>query len=175
MDLRPTTWKVHKISGPNLVHGFPGPFGFHSPRKKIMSYLFSILLSGPPGGGSNCNLIEWKWSRRKRSCANIWSKFSVQLPWTTSCPPVKGGYHVWSDTGWIRHGVVVCRIVNWKGLNAYSVTSPLNIWTKFGVWLPRTLGGPPSKGKHWVVSIIYFIEWTAKGGGRGSNCNMKFE
>ena len=119
---------------------------------------------------------EWKWSRRNRSCANIWSKFSVQLPWTTISPPVKGDYHVWSGTGWIRHGAVVCRIVNWKGLNAYSMTSPLNIWTKFGVWLPRTLGGPPSKGKKCVVSIIYFIEWTAKGGGggRGSNCNMKF-
>ena len=39
--------KFHKISGPNLVHGFPGPFGLHSLRKKIMSYLFSILLSGP--------------------------------------------------------------------------------------------------------------------------------
>ena len=46
-----------------------------------------------------------------------------------------------------------------------SVTSPLNIWTKFGVWLPRTLDGPPSKGKNCVVSIINFIEWTAKGGG----------
>ena len=57
-------------------------------------------------------------------------------------PPVKGDYHVWSDTGSIRHGAVVCRIVNWKGLNAYSVTSR----TKFGVWLPRTLGDPPSKG-----------------------------
>ena len=57
------------------------------------------------------------------------------------------------------------RIVNWKGLNAYSVTSPLNIWTKFGVWLPRTLDGPPSKGKNCVVSIINFIEWTARGGG----------
>ena len=59
----------------------------------------------------------------------------------------------------------MCRIVNWKGLNAYSVTSPLNIWTKFDVWLPRTLDGPPSKGKKCVVSIINFIEWTAKGGG----------
>ena len=78
---------------------------------------------------------------------------------------MKGDYHVWSDAGSIRHGAMVCRIVNWKGLNAYSVTSPLNIWTKFGVWLPRTLGGPPSKGKKIVVSIIYFIEWIAKGGG----------
>ena len=108
---------------------------------------------------------EWTWSRRNRSCANIWSKISVQLPWTPISPPVKGDYHVWSDTGSIRHSAVVCRIVNWKGQNAYSVTSPLNIWSKFSVWLPRTLGGPPSKGKNCVVSIIYFIEWTAKGGG----------
>ena len=113
--------------------------------------------------------------RRNRSCANIWFKFGVQLPGTTISPPVKGDYHVWSNTGSIRHGAVVCRIVNWKGLNAYSVTSPLNIWTKFGVWLPRTLDGPPSKGKNCVVFIIYFIAWTAKGGGgRGSNCIMKF-
>ena len=54
-----------------------------------------------------------------------------------------------------------------KGLNAYSVTSPLNIWTKFGVWLPRTLGGPSSKGYNFVLYIIYFIEWTAKGRGGG--------
>ena len=59
---------------------------------------------------------------------------------------------------------MVCRIVNLKGQNAYSVTSPLNIWTKFGVWLPRTLGGPPSTGKKIVVSTIYFIEWTANAG-----------
>ena len=33
----------------------------------------------------------------------------------------------------------------------------------------------PQKEKNCVVSIIYFIAWTAKGGGgRGSNCNMKF-
>ena len=50
-----------------------------------------------------------------------------------SSPPVKGDYHVWSYTGSIRPGAMVCRIVNWKGLNAYNVTSPLNIWTKFGV------------------------------------------
>ena len=98
---------------------------------------------------------EWKWSRRNRSRANIWSKFGVQLPWTTSSPPVKGDYHVWSDTGSIRHGAVVCQIVNWKGLNAYSVTSPLNIWTKFGVWLPRTVGGPPLKDK--ILSYPLFI------------------
>ena len=118
---------------------------------------------------------EWKWSRRNRSCANIWSKFGVQLPWTTISPPVKGDYHVWSDTGSIRHGAVVCRIVNWKGLNAYSVTSPLNIWTKFGVWLPRTLDGPPSKGKK--LCRIYYLFYCVDregGGGRGSNCNMKF-
>ena len=157
MDLRPTTWKVHKISGPNLVHGFPGPFGFHSPTKKIKSYLFSFLLSGPRRGGGGVEFVnlkfwivkrenmERKWSPRNRSCANIWSKFCVHLPWTTSSPPVKGDYHVWSNTGCIKHGAMVCRIVNWKGLNAYSETSPLNIWTKFGVWLPRTLGGPPSK------------------------------
>ena len=34
----------------------------------------------------------------------------------------------------------------------------------------------PQKEKNCVVSIINFIEWTAKGGGGGrcSNCNMKF-
>ena len=92
----------------------------------------------------------------------------MQLPWSISSPPVKGDYHVWSDTGSIRHGAVVCRIVNWKGQNAYSVTSPLNIWTKFSVWLPRTFGGPPSKEQNCFVSIIYFIEWIAKGWGEAS-------
>ena len=32
---------------------------------------------------------------------------------------VKGDYHFWSSTGFIRHGAVVCRIVHWKGLIAY--------------------------------------------------------
>ena len=117
---------------------------------------------------------EWKWSRRNRRCANIWSKFSVQLPWTTISPPVKGDYYVWSETCWIRHGAVACRIVNWKGLNAYSVTSPLNICTKLVYGFLGHLVVHPQKEKNCVVSIIYLIEWTAKGGGRGSNCNMKF-
>ena len=144
-----------------------------------MPYLFSILLSGPRRGigGSNCNLKFWivkrenmklneKWCRWNRSCANIWSKFSVQLPWTTISPPVKGDYHIWSDTGWIRHRAVVCRIVNWKGLNAYSETSPLNICTTFGVWLPRTLGGPLSKGKK-LCRIYYLFYWVDREGGGG--------
>ena len=127
-------------------------------RKKLCRFygLYFIAWTAKGGGAwfelyyeilnSEMREHEWKWSRRNRSRANIWSKFGVQLPWTKSSPPVKGDYHVWSDTGSIRHGAVVCRIVNWKGLNAYSVTSPLNIWTTFGVWLPRTLGGPPLKG-----------------------------
>ena len=124
------------------------------------------------GGGSKSEILnsemrehEWKWSRRNRSCANIWSKFSVQLPWTTISPPVKGDYHVWSGTSWIRHGAVVCWIVNWKGLNAYSVTSLLNIWTKFGVWLPRTLGGPPSKGKIVLYLLFILLSGPRRGGG----------
>ena len=46
------------------------------------------------------------------------------LPWTNSSPHVKGDYYICSNTGSIRHGALVCRIVNWKGLNAYNVTSP---------------------------------------------------
>ena len=64
----------------------------------------------------------------------------------------------WPYTTW----PVVCRIVNWKGLTAYNVTSPLKIWTKFGVWLPLRLCGPPSKEENFIVSIIFFIEWTSK-------------
>ena len=79
---------------------------------------------------------------------------------------MKGDYHVWSDARSIRHGAMVCRIVNWKGLNAYSVTSPLNIWTKFGVWLPRTLDGPPSKGK--IVSYLLLILLSGPRGGGGA-------
>ena len=45
----------------------------------------------------------------------FWSKLRMQLPWTTISPPVKGDYHVWSDTGSIRHGAVVCRIVKLEG------------------------------------------------------------
>ena len=78
---------------------------------------------------------------------------------------MKGDYYVWSDTGSIRHGAVVCRIVNWKGQNAYSVTSPLNIWTKFGVWLPRTLGGPPSKGKKLSYPLFILLSGPRMGEG----------
>ena len=68
---------------------------------------------------------------------------------------MKGDYHVWSDTGSIRHGAVVCRIVNWKGLNAYSVTSPLNIWTKFVSYLLLILlSGPRRGGGGGVVRIV---------------------
>ena len=67
---------------------------------------------------------------------------------------MKGDYHVWSDTGFIRHGAVVCRKVKWKGLTAYNVTSPLNILTKFGVWLSRRLCGPPSKEVLFPLSIL---------------------
>ena len=80
---------------------------------------------------------------------------------------MKGDYYVWSDTGSIRHGAVVCRIVNWKGQNAYSVTSPLNIRTKFGVWLPRTLGGPPSKGKKKLSYPLFILLSGPRVGGGG--------
>ena len=169
-----------------MVYDFLGHLMIHPQKEKIVSYLLFILLRGPRRGAwfelyyeilnSEMREHEWKWSRRNRSRANIWSKFGVQLPWTTISPPVKGDYHVWSDTGSIRHGAVVCRIVNWKGLNAYSVTSPLNIWTKFGVWLPRTLGGWWSTLKRIKFCRIYYLFYCVdrEGGGRGSNCNMKF-
>ena len=144
-------------------------------RKLCLIYFLFYWVDREGGGGAWFELLseilnsemrehKWKWSHRNRSCANIWSKFSVQLPWTTISPPVKGDYHVWSDTGWIRHGAVACRIVNWKGLTGCNVTSPLNIWTKFGVWLLWTLFGRPSTGEHCVKYIFYSIEW------RGAVC-----
>ena len=102
----------------------------------------------------------------------------MQLPWTTSSPPVKGDYPVFSNTGFIRHGAVVCRIVNWKQLTAYSVTSPMNIWTKFRVWLLRTLFGRPTTGENCVISIFYSIEWRGAvlgGGGVGGIVTVKCE
>ena len=87
---------------------------------------------------------------------------------------MKRDHHVSSNIELIRHGAEVCRIVNWKGLAAYNVTSPLNIWTKFGLWLPLTVCCHPAKGENCVVSIIFFIEWIAKGWGGRSNCNLKF-
>ena len=96
----------------------------------------------------------------------------MQLPWTTSSPPVKGDYHVWSDTGSIRDGAVVCRIVNWKGQNACNVTSPLNILTKFGSVLPEPFMVDPSQEKNCVISIFYSIEWrgaVGRGGIGSSN------
>ena len=68
---------------------------------------------------------------------------------------MKGDYHVWSDTGSIRHGAVVCRIVNWKGQNAYNMTSPLNIWTTFGVLLPGPFMVDPPQEE--IVSYLFSI------------------
>ena len=52
-------------------------------------------------------------------------------------------------------------------MNAYNVTSPLNIWTKFGVWLSQTLFGRPSTGKNCVISIFYSIDRRGAGLGVG--------
>ena len=79
----------------------------------------------------------------------------MQLPWTTRSPPVKGDYHVWSDTGSIRYGAVVCRILNWNRQNAHNVTSPLNTLTKFGVLLPGPFMVDPPQDK--IVSYLFSI------------------
>ena len=96
----------------------------------------------------------------------------MQLLWTTSSPPVKGDYHVFSNTDFIRHGAVVYRIVNWKGLTAYNVPSPLNILAKFRVWLLRTLFGRPTTGENCVRSIFYSIEWRGAVLGGGGVCGI---
>ena len=115
---------------------------------------------------------EWKWSCWNRSRLNIWSKIGVKLPWISSSPLVKGDCHVWSNTGFIRHGAVTCRILNCEGLTAYNVTSPLDNWTKFSVWLPLTLCGPPSKGDN-ISYLLSFVLSGPQEGGR-SNCDLKF-
>ena len=46
----------------------------------------------------------------------------------------------------------------------YNVRSPLNSWTKFGVWLSRTLFGRPSAGEN----CVYFLfSWGEGSGGAG--------
>ena len=98
----------------------------------------------------------------------------MQLPWTTSSPPVKGDYHVWSDTGWIRHGAVVCWIVNWKGLNAYSVTRPLKYLDQ--IWCMASFDTCWSTLKRIKLCRIYYLCYSVdrEGGGGRSKCNMKF-
>ena len=143
--------------------------------KSSVVYIFYFIEWTAEGGGV-CRILNWNfnlWNERalmkvvrwNRSLANIWSNFGLQLPWITSSPPVKGDHPVWSNTGCTRHGAVVFRIVNWKGLKKCHVRSPLNIWIKFGVWLPRTLRGPRSTGESSVVSI--FILLRGPEGGRG--------
>ena len=77
---------------------------------------------------------------------------------------MKGDYHVLSDACSIRHGAMVCRIVNWKGLNAYSVTSPLNIWTKFGVWLLGHVVVHPQKDKILSYPLFILLSGSRRGG-----------
>ena len=155
MDLRPTMWKCYKISWPNLIQGFP--WTFWVPLSKEENYVSSIFyfIEWTAGGGWNCNMKFWI---VKREYINESGPVGIEVVRIFSPNPVysclvpqvvhlwKGTITVWSNTPSVRHGAMVSRIVNWKGPNAYSVTSPLNIWTIFGVWLPRTLGGPPSKG-----------------------------
>ena len=174
------------MSGPNLVYGFLGHLMVHPQKEKIVSYLLLILLSGPRRGGgrcSNCNMKFWivKWENVNENgpagievvrvfCPNlVCSCFGPQVVNLWKGLPRLVWY--WPYTTW----PVVCRIVNWMGLTAYNVASPLKIWTKFGVCLPRRLCGPPSKEENCVVSIIFFIEWTAKGVEVGWIANWNFE
>ena len=140
----------------------------HPPQKKIVSYPLSISSTAKKGGGGLGRILnserennEWKWSRWNKSWANIWSKFDVELPWTISNPSIK----VFFYTGCVRHG----EVLNWKGLKVYNVRSPLDISTKLGLWLPRTLFGRPSTSEKCVISIFYSIELRGKGGGARSN------
>ena len=66
-------------------------------------------------------------------------------------------------SGPIRHGAMVCRIVNWKGLNAYSVTSPLNIWTNF----LGHLVVHPQKDKILSYPLFILLSGPRRGGGGG--------
>ena len=88
---------------------------------------------------------EWKWSRRNRSCAIIWSKFSVQLPWTTSSPPVKGDYHVWSDVKYLDQ-----------------------------IWYMASLDPLGSTLQGRKLCLIYFLFYWVDRERGGSNCNLKF-
>ena len=54
-------------------------------------------------------------------------------------------------------------IINWKGLKVYNVRSPLDISTKLGLWLPRTLFGRPSTSEKCVLSIFYSIKLRGRG------------
>ena len=155
-------------------------------RRKLcpLFYLFYWVECETGRGGVwlNCNMKFWIVKRENMNensntgieVGRIFDPNSLCSCLEPLSPPVKGDDHDWSDTCLIRHGAVMCRIVNWEGLNAYNVTSPLNILTKVGAWLPRTICGTPPKGENCVLSIIYFIEWTAKGGGGRLNSYMKF-
>ena len=157
-----------------MVYDFLGHLMVHPQKGKIVSYLLFILLRGPRRGGgrgSNCNMTFWivKWENMNESGPagiEVVRIFGPNLVCSCFGPQVvhrwKGLPRLvwnWPYTTW----PVVCRIVNWMGLTAYNVTSPLNIWTKFCVWLPRRLCGPPSKEENCVVSI----------GGR-LYCKLKF-
>ena len=115
---------------------------------------------------------EWKWSRWNRSWANIWSNCGVQLPWTASIPHGKGDHPVWSNIRCIRPGAVMCRIVNWKGLTTYYVTSPLNIWIKYA--FSDTLWPNLKRGK--LFCFYYLFYWVDRemGGGVRLNCYLIF-
>ena len=125
-------------------------------------------------GGSNCNLKFWivKWenlNEKGSAGIEVVRVFCPNLVCSCFGPHVvnlrKGLPRLvwnWPYTTW----PAVCRIVNWMGLTTYNVTSPLKIWTKFDVWLPREEN---------FCCFYYLFYWVdcERGGGR-LNCKLKF-
>ena len=139
-------------------------------------YLFYWVDCERGGGRLNCKLKFWMVKRENMNESGparievgpiFLSKFCVKLPWTTSSPPEKGDYHVFSDTGFIRHGAVVCRIVNWKQLTAYK-------WQVLRISGPNFVYGfcgPQEKIVSYLFSILSSGGERSWGGGGGRwNC-----
>ena len=66
---------------------------------------------------------------------------------------------------------MVRRIVNWKGLNAYSVTSPLNIWTNLFLYGFLVHLVELSKRIKFCV-VHYLFYWVDREGGGGLLRNL---
>ena len=130
-------------------------------RKVCPIYYLFYCVTAKGGVRLNFKMKFWMVKRKNvnemgTSLANIWSKFGKQLPWTTSSPPVKEDFHVWSNTGFIRYGAVVCRIVSWKELMAYNVTTSLKSGPYSMFLFPRHLCSTVHRRR---LCHIYYLFW----------------
>ena len=145
-----------------------GPTGIEVGR--IVSYLLSISSTGPQRGGRSNSYLKFWIVKRENMKENG--------PVGIKVGRIFGPNSVYSCLGPLWNFDLILAvydmvqwcviIINWKGLKVLNLRSPLIIWTKLGLWLPRTLFGRTSTGENCVLSTL--LSW-----GEGDRSNFYCE